>query len=102
MAPAKFEIGDEPELSATYARRGTNSTAVGNTSSAMGGGLNWNTPIQGVAGGRPPKGVIGWINESELLIIGAGQDARWERFRVGIAEDGRRAVWKDGWKRIME
>ncbi|OJD35073.1 svp1-like protein 2 [Diplodia corticola] len=99
-ASAKFEIGDEPELYAT--RRGTNSTAIGNTSAAMGGGLNWNTPIQGVAGGRPPKGVIGWINDSEMLVIGAGQDARWERFRVGIAEDGRRAVWKDGWKKILE
>ncbi|KAH7063171.1 WD40-repeat-containing domain protein [Macrophomina phaseolina] len=85
-ASAKFEIGDEPELSAISAR----------------GGLNWNTPIQGVAGGRPPKGVIGWLNDTELLVIGAGQDARWERFRVGVSEDGRRAIMKDGWKKILE
>lgn len=101
-ASAKFEIGDEPELSAISARRGTNAAAVGSTSGAAGGGLNWNTPIQGVAGGRPPKGVIGWLNDTEFLVIGAGQDARWERFRVGVSEEGRRMVYKDGWKKILE
>ncbi|GME43287.1 hypothetical protein GTA08_BOTSDO12215 [Neofusicoccum parvum] len=101
-ATAHFEVGDEPELWAANARRGTNTAAVGNTSAATGRGLNWNTPIQGVAGGRPPKGLIAWLNDSELLLIGAGQDARWERFRVGLAEDGRRVVVREGWKKILE
>lgn len=101
-ATAHFEIGEEPDLWSTNARRANNTAVVGNTSAATGRSLNWNTPIQGVAGGRPPKGLIGWLNDSELLIIGAGQDARWERFRVGISDDGRRVVVPDGWRKILE
>ncbi|KAK7513388.1 putative phosphatidylinositol 3,5-bisphosphate-binding protein [Phyllosticta citriasiana] len=103
-AKTSFEIGEEPELWATHTKRNINTAAVAGSSSAAPGAktLNWNTPIQGVAGGRPPKGVVGWLNDYELLIIGAGQDARWERFRIGLADDGKRFVIRDAWKKIME
>ncbi|KAF2138985.1 uncharacterized protein K452DRAFT_255000 [Aplosporella prunicola CBS 121167] len=105
-ATARFEMGEEPELWAANARRDkTSGSGIGiGNSVAPGSGscLNWNTPIQGVAGGRPPKGVIGWLNDVELLVIGAGRDSRWEKFTVGVAEDGRRCVRREGWKPILE
>lgn len=48
----------------------------------------------------PMKGVIGWIDEETLLVVRAGKDARWEKFIVGEAEDGR-YVAREGWKRYI-
>ncbi len=79
-----FEIGDEP------------------VSWHAGKSLTLNAPIPGVPGGRPPKGLIGWLSDDQLVVIGAGQDARWERFRIGITEDGRRVCYRDGWKKYLE
>lgn len=57
---------------------------------------------------RPPKGVIGWVSETTLLVVGAGRDARWEKFVVvntgGGGQDGgdgRRSVVREGWKRYL-
>jgi WD40 repeat protein len=58
--------------------------------------------IQGVPGGRPTKGLLGWIDESTVICIGAGQDARWEKFVVGYNEEGKRAVWREGWRRYLD
>ena len=58
-------------------------------------------PIPGVPGGRPSKGVIGWLNNHTILVIGAGRDGRWEKFIVGEAEDGRRHCIRQGWKRYL-
>ncbi|KAK3372164.1 WD40-repeat-containing domain protein [Podospora didyma] len=40
---------------------------------------------------RPPKGVTGWLNDNALLVIGAGKDARWEKFVMVM----------EGWKRYL-
>ncbi|KAJ4984436.1 WD repeat domain-containing phosphoinositide-interacting protein 4 [Stagonosporopsis vannaccii] len=58
--------------------------------------------IPGVPGGRPTKGLLGWLDESTVVVLGAGQDARWERFVVGYDEAGKRAVWREGWKRYLD
>lgn len=50
---------------------------------------------------RPPKGVIGWIGEDSLAVVGAGQDARWEKFVLVDAEDGKRHCVREGWKRYL-
>ncbi|KAK4074491.1 uncharacterized protein Triagg1_5087 [Trichoderma aggressivum f. europaeum] len=50
---------------------------------------------------RPPKGVIGWISEDSLAVIGAGQDARWEKFTLVDGEDGKRHCVREGWKRYL-
>ncbi|KJZ75213.1 SVP1-like protein 2 [Hirsutella minnesotensis 3608] len=50
---------------------------------------------------RPPKGVIGWIGEDSLAVVGAGQDARWEKFVVIDGDDGKRHCIREGWKRYL-
>ncbi|KAF4447851.1 putative HSV2 Phosphatidylinositol 3,5-bisphosphate-binding protein [Fusarium austroafricanum] len=50
---------------------------------------------------RPPKGVIGWIGDDSLVVIGAGQDARWEKFVIVDGEDGKRHCVREGWKRYL-
>jgi len=84
-AAAKFELGDEP---------------VGwgpQNKSAM-----LNASIVGVPGGRPTKGLLGWLDDQTLLIIGAGQDARWEKYFVALDEHGRRVIIRHGWKKYLE
>ncbi|KAH6644212.1 WD40-repeat-containing domain protein [Boeremia exigua] len=60
------------------------------------------TGIPGVPGGRPTKGLLGWLDESTVVVLGAGQDARWEKFVVGFDEAGKRAVWREAWKRYLD
>lgn len=50
---------------------------------------------------NPPKGVIGWISEDSLAVIGAGQDARWEKFVIVDGDDGKRHCVREGWKRYL-
>lgn len=54
------------------------------------------------ADGRPPKGRIAWIGDDELVVVGAGRDARWERFRMGFDVEGRRGIERVGWKKYLE
>ncbi|KAK7985864.1 Phosphatidylinositol 3-5-bisphosphate-binding protein [Apiospora saccharicola] len=75
FASARFEAGDEPTGGIPEA------TVLGTT--------------------RPPKGVIGWIDEESLLVVGAGRDARWEKYMLGEGEEGKTVVYREGWKRYM-
>ena len=79
---AHFEVGDDPE------------TSFGSTGSNM-------VTIPGIHGGRPVKGIIGWLNEYTILVIGAGRDGRWEKFIVGEGDDGKRHCVRNGWKRYL-
>ncbi|KAJ5461668.1 SVP1-like protein 2 [Penicillium daleae] len=74
---AHFEIGEEATPGSPYA-----------------------TPI-GTSMGRPPKGVIGWMDNRTLLVIGSGQDGRWEKFVLRDGDDGKRYCMRDGWKRYL-
>jgi WD40 repeat protein len=84
-ASVKFEMGDE-------------STTFGpHTKSAT-----LNAGIPGVPGGRPTKGLLGWLDDNTIVIIGAGQDARWERFSIVIEQDsGQKIVVPSGWKHYL-
>ncbi|KAJ9645834.1 Phosphatidylinositol 3,5-bisphosphate-binding protein [Coniosporium tulheliwenetii] len=75
-ASTRFEMGNEPALL---------NQAVSSSAYAQ----------------KPPKGIIGWRSDSELIVVGAGQDNRWERFRVGFGDDGQRVVFRDGWRRYL-
>jgi hypothetical protein len=75
---APFEAGEEPLIGGLPM---TESTTLGTS--------------------KPPKGVIGWLDESTLLVIGAGKDARWEKFVIQEGADGRRVVVREGWKRYL-
>lgn len=89
FASTHFEMGEEP-LGWNIGGRGTNKSPT------------WNAPIPGVPGGRPPKGLIGWANNESLLVIGAGQDARWEKFIVGVSQEGKRVCFREGWRKYLE
>jgi WD repeat-containing protein 45 len=62
-------------------------------------------PALGSLPNRPQKGILGWIDDATLICVGTGRDGRWERFRIGerpgIADEGQRTVWRDGWKRYL-
>lgn len=82
FASAHFEMGDEDTLHDSY------------------------IPALGSVPSRPRKGLIGWLDDSTLLVVGTGKDGRWERFRIGersgAGEDaGQRSLWRDGWKRYL-
>ena len=57
-------------------------------------------PIPGIPGGKARKGVVGWLDESTIVVVGAGRDGRWEKFVVGFGEGGR-WVGRQGWKRYL-
>jgi WD40 repeat protein len=80
-----FEIGDEPLGWGPQAKSATLSAG-----------------IPGVPGGRPTKGLIGWLDDQTLLVIGAGQDARWEKFVVGRNEEGKKVIYKEGWRKYLD
>lgn len=50
---------------------------------------------------KPAKGLIGWIAEDALIVLGAGQDARWEKFVIVDGVDGKRHCVREGWKRYL-
>ncbi len=81
FASAHIEIGDDPSFG------GTMNPAVG--------------PIPGIPRGQPPKGIIGWVNDHTVIVIGAGRDGRWERFIIGEGDDGKRRCVRDGWRRYL-
>lgn len=65
-------------------------------------------PALGSLPTRPMKGILGWHDDSTILVLGTGVDARWERFRIGerVVQQGgeeivKRDIWKDGWKRYL-
>ena len=84
-ATAKFEMGEEPVGWGTQSKSAT-----------------FNAGIPGVPGGRPTKGLIGWLDEQTIVVIGAGQDARWEKFNVGLDEMHKRVIAREGWRRYLD
>lgn len=75
---APFEVGDEGMIGGITFSEGTTLGTI-----------------------RPSKGIIGWINEDSLVVVGAGRDARWEKFVIVDSEDGKRHCVREGWKRYL-
>ncbi|MCJ1338452.1 Phosphatidylinositol 3,5-bisphosphate-binding protein [Bachmanniomyces sp. S44760] len=82
IASAHFELGDDPQ------------STFGAVSATM-------TQIPGIPGGRPVKGVVGWLDKHTILVIGAGRDGRWEKFVLTLGDDGKRHCVRNGWKRYL-
>lgn len=80
FASANFETNDDPRI---------------------GFGVGGPIPIPGLPGGKARKGIIGWTNNSTIVVIGAGRDGRWERFILVEDEDGNRRCVRNGWKRYL-
>lgn len=80
FASAHFETDDDPQI---------------------GLGASGPIPIPGLPGGKARKGILGWIDDSTILVIGAGRDGRWEKFILGEDEDGKRRCVRNGWKRYL-
>ncbi|KXJ94136.1 WD40-repeat-containing domain protein [Microdochium bolleyi] len=113
FASAPFDSGQEPLIGPGGMSRagGSSSGGGGGAGSGLGGGAG------GGAGGgpadhnavlgttsRPMKGIIGWLDEHTLAVVGAGVDARWEKFvLVQDTADGGGggglALVREGWKR---
>lgn len=83
-ATAKFEMGEEPMNWGPQVKSATLSAG-----------------IPGVPGGRPTKGLIGWLDEETLLVIGGGHDARWERFTIQV-DSGRKVITSKVWKHYLD
>ena len=84
FASVHFEIGNE-----SLSRPGSAKTLL-------------NAPqIPGIPGGRPPKGVIGWIGDDKIILLGAGRDGRWEKFVMATTDEGKRIIVREGWKRYL-
>lgn len=84
-ASAKFEMGNEPVAWGPHVKSATLSAG-----------------IPGVPGGRPTKGLIGWLDDQTVVVLGAGQDARWETFVIGVDETGRTVFADHKWKRYID
>ncbi|KAL8837620.1 MAG: hypothetical protein Q9176_005537 [Flavoplaca citrina] len=70
------------------------------SSLSLNGSAKPSVPIPGIPGGKAGKGVVGWLDESTIVVVGAGRDGRWEKFVVGFGEGGR-WVGRQGWKRYL-
>ncbi|KAL9627269.1 MAG: hypothetical protein Q9204_006690 [Flavoplaca sp. TL-2023a] len=70
------------------------------SSLSLNGSAKPSVPIPGIPGGKARKGVVGWLDESTIVVVGAGRDGRWEKFVVGFGEGGR-WVGRQGWKRYL-
>ncbi|CAN8100268.1 unnamed protein product [Discula destructiva] len=51
---------------------------------------------------KAQKGAIGWYTEDDLVVVGAGYDAKWEKFRMAEQDSGKRFVARIGWKRYYD
>ncbi len=92
FASAPFEVDDDDE--------GGGIGGGGSGGGAIGGLLPMSESTT-LGTSRPPKGVIGWVGENTLLVVGAGKDARWEKFVVHEGSEGRRICVREGWKRYL-
>lgn len=50
---------------------------------------------------RLPRGVVGWTSDDTVVVLGAGIDAKYERFVVSAGNDGRRVCVRQAWANYM-
>ncbi|CRK27379.1 SVP1-like protein 2 like [Verticillium longisporum] len=53
---------------------------------------------------KPQQGVIGWIDDNTVVVVGAGRDSKWEKFVIRKPHetpDGKRDCVREGWKRCL-
>lgn len=79
FASVEFSIGDDPDMA----------PAISQEAASM--GLS-----------QLPKGIAVWPDEDTVIVIGAGADARWEKFVITMGQDGLRTCIRKGWKKYLE
>lgn len=47
------------------------------------------------------KGIVGWVGDEFVVVLSAGRDARYERFRLSWNEMGSAGIKRVGWARFM-
>ncbi|KAI1003985.1 SVP1-like protein 2 [Podosphaera aphanis] len=47
------------------------------------------------------KGIIGWVDNESIIVLGAGTDCRWEQFVIARDGDDRRHCFRKGWKKYL-
>ncbi|EFX01942.1 phosphatidylinositol-bisphosphate-binding protein [Grosmannia clavigera kw1407] len=50
---------------------------------------------------RLPRGTLGWTSDDTVAVLGAGIDAKYERFVVSVGNDGRRVCVRQAWANYM-
>ncbi|KAF2104492.1 WD40 repeat-like protein [Rhizodiscina lignyota] len=93
-ASCPFELGDEPDR--------WQAGRIGSMSTMSPRDGKWNVEVPGWPGGRPPKGIVGWLSEEELVVIGAGQSSLWQSFIVQKNSEGKLVCGRRGWKKIND
>lgn len=111
FASAPFDAGQEPltgqgGAGASGRAGGGNSNSTGGGGARAGGGAGGGPADYNAVLGttsRPMKGITGWLDEQTLVVVGAGVDARWEKFALVDATDGSGglALVREGWKRYQ-
>lgn len=48
------------------------------------------------------KGLVGWIDDETLVVLSAGRDARYERFKLHLDDNGAATLQRNGWARYMK
>ncbi|OAA60246.1 phosphatidylinositol-bisphosphate-binding protein [Niveomyces insectorum RCEF 264] len=51
---------------------------------------------------RLPRGVLGWPNDNTVVVVGAGVDAKYERFVVSMGNDGHRTCVRQAWANYLK
>jgi hypothetical protein len=104
--PLSFRVGDRnSKVKVSSEDRIGHDDASSVSSSRSGSTVRASDSVRQTAwwpGGRPPKGKIAWIHEESLVVVGAGSDAQWEIFVIGIDQKGKRGIERRGWRRILE
>lgn len=50
---------------------------------------------------RLPRGILGWTSDDTVVVLGAGTDAKYERFVISVGNDGRRVCVREAWANYM-
>lgn len=57
--------------------------------------------VSGVPGGTRTKGVAAWVDDSTIVVVNAGKDARYERFVLTNDRTGKIVCVRDGWSKYL-
>ena len=85
-----FDPGNDDEDVSSSPTRGSGRTSVDLSRS--------NEASQGQ---RRVKGLVGWVDDETIVVLSAGRDARYERFKLDLDQQGPATLRRVGWSRYM-
>ena len=48
------------------------------------------------------KGLVGWVDDETIVVLSAGRDARYERFKLSLDENEPASLRRAGWSKYMK